>query len=113
MPTFEQGDEVKVPFPGPDRPVRRYRPALVIFAEGTATAHCLLWVSMITSAENRGWSGDVPVSNLGAAGLPAPSVVRTARIATIDASHATRIGRLSGSPHEKVIGSICREIGCS
>jgi mRNA interferase MazF len=45
---------------------------------------------MITSAENRGWAGDVPVSDLALAGLPAPSVIRTAKIATIDAVDATR-----------------------
>jgi len=113
MPTFRQGDIVKVPFRYTDRPVRQYRPALVISDEGMATAQGLLWVSMITSAENRGWPGDVPVSNLGTAGLPAPSIVRTAKIATIDASDATRIGRLSAAPLKKAIGNVCREIGCS
>jgi mRNA interferase MazF len=28
---------------------------------------------MITSAEHRGWPGDVVISDLGGAGLPAPS----------------------------------------
>jgi len=41
---------------------------------------------MITSAENRIWSGDVPIRDLAAAGLPAPSVIRTAKIATIEAA---------------------------
>jgi mRNA interferase MazF len=50
---------------------------------------------MITSAANRGWPGDVPVTNLAAAGLPAPSVIRTAKIATIEASYATRLGKVS------------------
>ena len=30
MPTFSQGDVVKVPFPYTDRPTRQSRPALVV-----------------------------------------------------------------------------------
>ena len=54
----------------------------------------LLWVLMVTSAANRGWPGDVAVSNLEAAGLPAASVVRSAKIATVEAGDAEPIGRL-------------------
>ena len=54
----------------------------------------LLWVLMITSAAHRTWESDVPVSDLVEAGLPAPSVVRPSKIATIDADSAERIGRL-------------------
>jgi mRNA interferase MazF len=113
MPGFRQGDVVKVPFPYTDRPVRHHRPALVVGGKGLETAHGLLWVSMITSAENRAWPGDVPVTNLAVSGLPVPSVVRPAKIATIDVSDAIRIGKLSASSLKKVIGHICREIGCS
>ena len=49
---------------------------------------------MMTSAANRGWPGDVVVSELGEAGLPAASVVRVAKVATIDASDAERIRSL-------------------
>lgn len=55
----------------------------------------LLWVVMITSAENRGWQGDVAVRDLALAGLPVASLVRTAKIATIEATDAQRLGRLS------------------
>ena len=94
MPTFEPWDIVKVPFPYTDRPVRQNRPALVIAADALQAAHGLLWLAMITSAANRGWSGDVAVSDLGIAGLPAPSIVRPAKIATIDARDAERLGAL-------------------
>ncbi|WP_419730698.1 hypothetical protein [Lichenicola sp.] len=47
---------------------------------------------MVTSAGNRGWPGDVGISDLAEAGLPAPSVVRAAKIATIEAGDAERIG---------------------
>ena len=51
---------------------------------------------MIINAGNRGSPGDVAISNLAEAGLPASSVVRPAKIATIEAGHAERIGCL---PH--------------
>jgi mRNA interferase MazF len=94
MARFEVWDIVKVPFPCTDRPVRQRRPALVVSADELETDHGLLWVLMITSAENRGWSGDIPVSDLSAAGLPAPSIVRTEKIATIEARDAEALGKL-------------------
>jgi mRNA interferase MazF len=94
MPTFEAWDIVKVPFPYTDRPVRQRRPALVVAAGAIEREHGLLWVLMITSAENRRWRDDVAVSDLVIAGLPAPSVVRCAKIATIDARDAEHIGKL-------------------
>jgi mRNA interferase MazF len=94
MPSFEVWDIVKVPFPYTDRPVRQRRPALVIAAGDLAAAHGLLWLAMITSATNRGWAGDVLVSDIGPAGLPIPSIVRPAKIAAIEARDADRLGTL-------------------
>jgi mRNA interferase MazF len=94
MPDFEVWDMVKVPFAYTNRPVQQRRPALVVAVPGTPGAPNLLWVLMVTSAANRGWQGDVAVSDLERAGLPAPSVVRPAKIATIEASDAERIGHL-------------------
>ncbi len=101
MPDFDAWDVVKVPFPYTDRPVRQRRPALVIAANGIQQEHGLLWVLMITSADNRGWPGDVEVTDLIMAGLPAESVVRTAKIATIEAKEAERIGTLP--PADRVV----------
>ena len=94
MAIFEVWDVVKVPFPYTDRPVRQRRPALVVAAGEIEAAHGLIWLVMITSAENRGWPGDVGISDLRAAGLPAPSIVRPAKIATVDARDAQRLGAL-------------------
>ncbi|HEX3954391.1 MAG TPA: type II toxin-antitoxin system PemK/MazF family toxin [Stellaceae bacterium] len=94
MPSFEPWDVVKVPFPYTDRPVRQRRPALVVAAGELETAHGLLWLVMITSAANRGWIGDVAVSDIEAAGLPVPSIVRPAKIATIEARDAEPLGTL-------------------
>lgn len=95
MPTFEQGDVIKVPFPYTDRATRQSRPALVISTRRLEELHGLLWVVMITSAENRRWPDDIPVADLKTAGLPVPSLIRCAKIATIDASHATKLGQVS------------------
>jgi mRNA interferase MazF len=94
MPDFRPWDIVKVPFPYTDRPILQRRPALVL-AVPPASGGGLLWVLMITSAENRGWPGDVAVAAGDATGLPVASVIRVAKIATIDALVAAPLGRLS------------------
>ena len=90
-------DIVKVPFPYADRPVRQYRPGLVVAIPAIGDRRALLWVLMITSAENRGWPGDVALSDLVRAGLPVASVIRTEKIAAIDAKDVPLIGKL-GEP---------------
>jgi mRNA interferase MazF len=111
MASFSQGDVIKVPFPYTDRPTRQSRPALVVSTGGIEEAHGLLWVAMITSAENRGWPSDVPVANLAGAGLPIPSVIRTAKIATIEATDATKLGRIPAALLKKVISQVGSELG--
>jgi mRNA interferase MazF len=49
---------------------------------------------MITSASHRRWSGDIEISDIALAGLAAASIVRCAKIATIEAREADRIGHL-------------------
>ena len=97
MPSFEPGDVIKVPFPYTDRATRQRRPALVVSSGHIEAAHGLLWVLMITSAENRRWPDDIAIKGLAQTGLPAPSVVRTAKIAMIEARDAERLGQVSAS----------------
>ena len=97
---------IKVPFPYADRATRQSRPALVVSTGRLEEMHGLLWVVMITSAENRGWPGDVPVENLKMAGLPVPSLIRSAKIATIDASDASKLGRLPAAQAGLVTGRL-------
>jgi len=111
MPSFKQGEVIKVPFPYTDRATRQFRPALVVATGGIESDYRLLWVAMITSAENRGWPGDVTINDLDQAGLPAPSVIRTAKIATLEVSDATRLGKVSAAVLRQVIGKIRRELG--
>lgn len=93
MPNFSLGDVVRVPFPYTNRDTTQFRPALVV-SDGALGLGLLLWTVMITSDQNRRWPGDVPITDVAAAGLPAPSVVRTLKIATIDSVMATRVGRV-------------------
>lgn len=106
MPDFEVWDLVKVPFPYTNRPVQQRRPALVVAVPAAPGAPELLWVLMVTSAANRGWPGDVVISDLTAAGLPAASVVRSAKVATIEAGDAERIGNLPSDNRSKVAEAV-------
>jgi len=107
---FERGDVVRVPFPYTDRSTRQHRPALVVSAGGIGESGSLLWVVMITSAENRPWPGDVSLGeSYRDAGLPAPSVIRPCKIALIEARHAEPLGRLAPSRIAEVTNSL-REI---
>ena len=111
MAIFSQGDVVKVPFPYMDRSTRQSRPALVVSTPGLQETHNLLWVVMITSAENRGWPRDIAITALSRAGLPAPSVIRPAKIATIEATDATKLGTITEPQLRQVVGAISHEIG--
>ena len=102
MPSFKPWDVVKVPFPYTDRPIRQHRPALVVAVPHDGRGGFLLWVLMITSAVNRGWPSDVDIGDLDQAGLPAPSLVRTAKIATIESHDAQSLGTLSRKDGAKV-----------
>jgi mRNA interferase MazF len=87
--SFAAYDVVIVPFPYVDRLAEKRRPALVMSTAALAKFG-LLWVAMITSAANDSWSCDVSIPDLERAGLPAPSVVRTAKIACIEPERVVR-----------------------
>ena len=95
MPTFEQGEIVRVPFPYTDRETRQHRPALVVSKDGIDENAQFLWVVMITSAENRRWPDDHDIGpNYRDVGLPAPSIIRPTKMATIESRDARAIGRI-------------------
>jgi mRNA interferase MazF len=111
MPAFKQGDVVRVPFPYTDRLPRQHRPALVVSAGGIGENSNILWVVMITSAENRAWPGDLAIGRYEEAGLPAPSVIRPCKIATIEARHAERLGRIKPRLTIEVVSAIRSILG--
>jgi mRNA-degrading endonuclease toxin of MazEF toxin-antitoxin module len=110
MPTFEQGDVVRVPSPYTDRETRQHRPALVVFRGGIGGYARLLWVVVITSAENRRWPDDHG-TNYRDVGLPAPSIIRPTKIATIESRDASPIGRVPRNLLPRVLDAISRNLG--
>ena len=74
---FDRYAVVRVPFPFTDRNSTKNRPALVLsdpLAFNTPAGHSVM--AMITSQANAPWPLDCTLTDLAAAGLPAPSVVR-------------------------------------
>jgi mRNA interferase MazF len=65
---------------------------------------------MITSARHAPWPQDVPISNLTATGLHRPSLIRTAKIATIDNRLVTAIGHLSDPDQRAVAACLKRQL---
>jgi mRNA interferase MazF len=101
-----------VPFPYTDRPVRQHRPALVVSKGEVGNENNLLWVAMITSAENRAWPDDVAFGpSYRKAGLPAPSVVRPCKLATIETRHAERLGQITEDLMREVAAALRRLLG--
>jgi len=81
---YDRFEVVTVPFPFTDKAQVKRRPALVLSSHsafGRKAGHSVM--AMITSAQNPSWPLDVPISDLVAAGLPAPSVVRM-KLFTLD-----------------------------
>ena len=108
---FDAFDIVVVPFPYSDRLAEKRRPALVI-SNKRLEATGVIWVAMITSAENESWPGDVGIDDASRAGLPAPSVVRPAKIACIDPSRVLRrAGKLDKANARTVAQRVRRFLG--
>ncbi len=101
MATFEIA---AAPFPYVERPVVQRRPCLIVGRPGGG--HDLVWVLMITSADNDPIPGDVAISDLAMAGLKHPSVVRTAKIATVAPDSLKIIGELT----DPAAGNVRRSI---
>ena len=113
MPVFEPGDIVKIPISHTGSKLTRYRPALVVSSRELQELHGLLWVLMITSARHHRQAGDVEIRDLERAGLPAPSVVRCAKIATVGADKARALGRLESTQWKWVCSVLDRALGKS
>ncbi len=106
-------DIVIVPFPYTDKLAEKRRPALVVSNKTLHEQHGLTWLLVITSADNRGWAGDVEIKDLKRAGSPAPSLVRPAKIATVETAHILRrVGNLGGERAQVGEGYIANVRGC-
>ena len=103
---FKTGDIVVVPFPYTDRLAEKRRPALVVSNRGFNQRTGLLWVAMITSAENEPWPDDIKIATENKA-LTSASVIRIAKLATIDAHRVVRsIGTIDKKAHAKLTKTV-------
>ena len=96
-PIFSPGDIIRVPFPYVELALEQARSALVVSRYFEAGNTTLIWATMITSAANARWLDDVSLEDDHLSyGLSHPSVVRVAKMATIDPTAARLNGRLDG-----------------
>lgn len=104
---YNQFDVVVVPFPFTDSNTTKRRPALIIseqVAFNTPMQKSIM--AMITTATHQPWTLDVNISDLSAAGLNNPSIVRM-KLFTLDHTLIARhIGHLSAKDADEVIKSI-------
>ncbi|AGA31754.1 transcriptional modulator of MazE/toxin MazF [Thioalkalivibrio nitratireducens DSM 14787] len=110
--TYDRFTVVRVPFPFTDRSAVKNRPALVLSdaAAFSATAgHSVM--AMITSKGNAPWPLDCSISELDAAGLPAPSVVRF-KLFTLDHRLIrSTLGQLAEADRATVRSALKRLLG--
>lgn len=88
-------DIVRVDYPFADQPSTRRRPGLVVAIPDVPGDLSVLWVAMITSAARERWPLDVPITDLGRAGLEHACVVRVGKVTVLGARLAVRIGELA------------------
>jgi mRNA interferase MazF len=103
---------VRVPFPFTDRDASKNRPALILSeakAFNTPAGHSVM--AMITSQAHPPWPLDCVLTDLVAAGLPAPSRVRF-KLFTLDHRLVRGIvGRLSADDVAQVRAGLTRLLG--
>lgn len=110
MAVFEPGTVVKVPFPYTDRPAREYRPAVIVRHD--PDHEHLVWAVMVTSAQHHAWPDDLPIPDHAAAGLPAPSIIRPRKIATLDTGDIALLGALPATGTTRLLETLCQLLGC-
>jgi mRNA interferase MazF len=99
---------IVVPFPYSERLAEKRRPALVVSNE-RLHREGFLWIAMITGAAKVRRGGDVEIQDLGSAGLPGNSLVRTSKIATIEPARIVRtIGLLAASERAAVAKAVTK-----
>jgi mRNA interferase MazF len=110
--SFERFAVLRVPFPFTDRNTAKNRPALVLSdarAFNVPAGHSVM--AMITSAANPPWPLDCPITDLAAAGLPAPSKIRF-KLFTLDHRLVRgELGRLSPTDAAAVHAMLRRLFG--
>ena len=97
----DQWDVVIVPFPFSTQPGHKRRPALVL-SLSPFNQHGSTVLAMITTAGHHPWPGDVRITDMSAAGLNAPCLVRV-KLFTLDNRLIVKtIGRLGEADQQRV-----------
>lgn len=108
---LRQWQIVVLPFPYADRLAEKRRPAVIVSKPAMSDGYGIVWVAMITSATNAGWGCDIPIEANNTTGLPAASVIRPYKLATVDAARVIRVvGRISSHQAAKVSEAVIRMI---
>lgn len=93
---FNPYDIVSVPFPYTDKPSNKRRPAIAVSNDDFHDDYGLVWLVMVTSATNAPCKSDIAIIDYERCGLPAASVIRPAKLATIECDLIIRrVGALS------------------
>jgi mRNA interferase MazF len=92
---------VIVPFPFSNQPGHKRRPALVL-SQHAFNRHGSTVLAMITTAGHHPWPGDVPLTDLPAAGLTAPCLVRLKLFTLDNRLIIKKIGRLARADQQQV-----------
>lgn len=88
-------ETVVVPFPFAEQPVLKKRPAVVVSSRAFNAGNGASLVAMITTAKATTWPSDIALSDLEAAGLQTPCIVRM-RLVTLPNDLILRaLGRLA------------------
>ncbi|MGQ0662953.1 MAG: type II toxin-antitoxin system PemK/MazF family toxin [Pseudomonadota bacterium] len=117
MPIYDPWSVVVVPFPFTDRQRAKRRPAVALSPRQFQADHQRTILGMITDARNPSWPSDVPLRDLGSAGLAFASVFRC-KLFTLDNSLILRrIGLLSAADRAAAANAlrgalaVCRALG--
>lgn len=104
---YRPWDVVVVQFPYSEQQHSVVRPGVIVSTPRLHQKTRMYYVAMIPNAQHAAWDGDVEISNLKGAGLPVPSIVRPAKLATVDESVIVRaVGSLPSKDRAKVLESL-------
>ena len=73
---FDRFDTAVVPFPFAEQAVLKRRPVVIMSSRQFNTQNQATLVAMITTAKANEWPSDIALTDLGAAGLTTPCILR-------------------------------------
>lgn len=106
MANFDRFDVVLVLFPFTERQGQRQRPAIVLTNRGFNEEHGHIVAAMVTTASTTRWPSDLPLVELGPAGLTRPSVMRM-KLFTVDGTLVRgKVGQLAAEDRSAVAAGV-------